>query len=62
MLPYCHQIGQELSVTDLENRVAFAQRCKEKLKDGPDFSQRRVFFEELSFSLQDAVNKQNCRI
>lgn len=62
LYPYRLQIGQQLSETDKNNRVTFAQLCKERLQENPNFLKRIVFSDECIFSLKGAVNKHNCRI
>lgn len=62
MFHYQLQNGPGPSETNNEIHVFFAQLCKEKLENNPSFMQRIVFSNEYSFSLNDAVDKQNCKI
>jgi len=62
IFPYRLQIEKGLSEKDKENHLAFAQLCKEKLEENPNFLQRIVFSDECSFSSHGAVNKKNCKI
>lgn len=44
-----------------ENRVAFAQLCKEKLQEKPTFLKRFALSDDCSLPLHGEVEKQNCR-
>jgi len=44
LFPYRLQMGQQLSETDRENRMIFAQLCKEKLQENHNFLKRIFFF------------------
>lgn len=43
---------------DKENRAAVAQLSTEKVQENPDFFKRMDSWNELSFILQEAMNKQ----
>lgn len=45
----CPKVGQQLSATEKENRVAFAQPWKEKLPVNPNSFNRILFSDECSF-------------
>lgn len=62
LFPYHLQFGRQLSETDKEKQVAFAQLCKKRLQENQNFLKRIVFFDECSLSLHGTANKKNCTI
>lgn len=62
MFRHKHEIVEELSETEMENRVAFDQQCREKLEKNHNFWKHIIFFDRCGFTSHGAVNKQNDKI
>lgn len=60
-IPCLIHVGQQQSESNKENRVAFDESRHMKSKKNPNFLERMDFPDECIFSLQDAMNKQNCK-
>ena len=62
MYPYKIQLVQELQPQDHGFRRSFVDWALENLAADPYFYRKIVFSDEAHFSLNEFVNKQNCRI